>query len=205
MTSEPYANDPLLFYPGRRLNATEKQRMEDYDIGIGEVTTDHLVYSLSRQVETNFQTFYLVAQDIVGEEKALEIAQETGRRYGGKGYAKLLAAQGTPGAGSARMMALYQDLVHSIRGPKHAAALYAKHSDSRCVVKRTECIYYSEDNPENGKYTGAFESGCFEGYREADENLLRVEVHRCRWKGDSGCEQHWVYQEDGQPPPETVI
>ena len=152
----------------------------------------------------NFQTFFTVAQDLVGEEKAREIAFEIGRRYGGQGYAKLLASEGKE-SGEPRDMALYQDLVHSIRGPKHASALFAEHNDSRCVVKRQECIYYSEEHPENGQYTGAFESGCFEGYKQADPNLLRVEVHHCRWKGDGSCEQHWVYQEDGTQPPETVV
>lgn len=205
MQSEPYAKDPLLFYPGRRLTEQERQRMDNYEIPIDELTVDHLIYSLSRQVELNFQTFYQVAEEIVGAEQALRVAREIGQRYGGKGYEKLLKALGSPGAGSPRTMALYQDLVHSIRGPKHTAALYAEYDDNRCVVRRKECIYYSEEFPENGKYTGSFEAGCFEGYKQADANLLRVEVHRCRWKGDSSCEQHWVYREDGNPQPETTV
>ncbi|GAA1870174.1 hypothetical protein [Asanoa iriomotensis] len=203
---EPYANDPLLFYPGQRLTTQERERMDRYEIPIEELTVDHLVYSMSRQIENNFQTFYSIAEEIVGVEKATEIAREIGRRYGGRGYAMLLKAHGVDGAGSARMMALYQDLVHSIRGPKHAAALYAEHDEGRCVVRRRECVYYSEAQPENARYTGAFESGCFEGYKAADENLLRVEVHRCRWKGDDGCEQHWVYRDDpDRPPPADFV
>lgn len=198
---EDYAYDPFLFYPGARLSADERRRMDTYEIKIDEVTVDHLVYAMSKQIENNFQTFYSVAEEIIGEEKALEIAHEIGRRYGGRGYETLLEAYGTAGSGSARYMALYQDLVHSIRGPKHASALYAEHDEGRCVVKREQCIYFNEDRPENGKYTGAFESGCFEGYCAADENLLRVEVHRCRWKGDAGCEQHWVYRETPEDPP----
>lgn len=203
---EPYADDPLLFYPGQRLTAEERRRMDRYEIPIEELTVDHLVYSMSKQIENNFQTFYGIAEEVVGVEKATEIAHEIGRRYGGRGYATLLAAHGTEGSGSARMMALYQDLVHSIRGPKHAAALYAEHDGGRAIVRRRECIYYDENRPENGRYTGAFESGCFEGYKAADENLLRVEVHACRWKGDAGCEQHWVYAEDpDRPPPELYV
>jgi hypothetical protein len=204
MQQEPYASDRHLFYPGRALAPTERERVDKLDIAIDEVTVDHLVYSMSKQIENNFQTFFTVAQDVVGEEKAREIAFEIGRRYGGQGYANLLKANGKE-SGGPRDMVLYQDLVHSIRGPKHASALFAEHDDSRCVVKRAECIYYSEEHPENGKYTGAFESGCFEGYKQADPNLLRVEVHRCRWKGDSSCEQHWVYEEDGTPPPDVVV
>ena len=147
--------------------------MERYDISIAEVTVDHLVYSMGRQIENNFQSFYTVAEELVGKESALAIAQEIGRRYGGQGYAKLLKAQGREGRGEPRMMALYQDLVHSIRGPKHASALFAEYDDTRCVVRRDHCIYFSEENPRNGPYTEAFEAGCFEGYVAADDNLLR--------------------------------
>ena len=196
MKRESYASNHMLFYPGNRLSAEERRRMDEYDIEIDEVTLDHLIYSMSRQIENNFQTFYTVAEQVVGEEKALEIAREIGERYGGQGYAKLLAARGKGKKGSPEMMALYQDLVHSIRGPKHAAALFAEYDDKRCVVRRKECIYFNEQTPENGKYTEAFELGCFAGYEAADDNLLRVEVHKCRYRGDGGCEQHWVYAED---------
>ena len=196
MEREPYANNPLLFYPGRRLSDEDRRRIDEYDIAIDEISLDQLIYGLSRQIEMNFMTFYTVAESVVGEKKALEIANEAGRRYGGKGYEKLLKVQGMGDRGSARMMALYQDLVHSIRGPKHASALYAEHDEKRCVVRRKECIYFNEQHPENGKYTEAFELGCFDGYKDADKNLLRVEVHKCRYRGDQGCEQHWVYEDD---------
>jgi hypothetical protein len=93
-------------------------------------------------------------------------------------------------------MAQYQDLVHSIRGPKHTSALFAEFTEARCIVRRTECIYFSDASPQNGKYTREFERGCFAGYQAADPNLLRVEVLRCRCIGDAECEQHWVYSED---------
>jgi len=169
-------------------------RMESYDISLEEVTTDHLVYSMSRQIENNFQTFYTTAEEVVGVENALAIARQIGRKYGGEGYRKLLRARGREGRGDPRMMALYQDLVHSIRGPKHAAALFADYDDTRCIVRRKACIYFDESNPKNGKYTEAFEAGCFEGYVAADANLLRVEVKHCRFQGADGCEQHWVFK-----------
>jgi hypothetical protein len=189
---EPYAQDPLLFYPGHSLSAEERARMDAYDIDLEEVTIDHLVYSMGRQIELNFQTFYSVAETVVGEEKALEIAYEIGRTYGGQGYAKFLAARGAEGG--PRMMALYQDLVHSIRGPKHTSALYAEHQPDRCVVRRRQCVYYNEERPENGKYTEAFEAGCFEGYKAADPNLREVEVVRCRFRGDADCLQNWHFR-----------
>lgn len=194
MNQEDYARRKLLFYPGMNLGQREKERMDNYEIKIDELTAEHIIHSMSRQIETNFQVFYRVAEDIMGEEKALQIAREIGRRYGGTGYARLLGAYGMGDRGSPRMMAIYQDLVHAIRGPKHTAALFAEWDDERCTVRRDRCIYFSEAFPELGKYTGAFESGCFEGYMNADKNLIRVDNPRCRWKGDSSCEQSWVYK-----------
>lgn len=194
MTQEAYAHNHLLFYPGAGLTTDERDRMERYDISIDEITVDHLVYSMSRQIENNFQSFYTVAEELAGVDTALAIAKEIGRRYGGQGYALLLRARGRERRGEPRMMALYQDLVHSIRGPKHAAALFAEYDNERCIVRRRECIYFNEANPQNGKYTEAFEAGCFEGYVAADDNLLRVEVVRCRFQGTEGCEQHWVFK-----------
>jgi hypothetical protein len=198
---EDYSSDHMLFYPGAGLSAEEKERLAAYDISIKELTVDHLVHSMSTQIETNFQTFYTVAEGILGVETTLKLAHEIGTRYGGAGYAKFLRAQGTEGHGSPRTMALYQDLVHAIRGPKHAAALFAEHDETRCRVKRRQCIYYNEQNPSNGKYTEAFEAGCFVGYVAADANMLRVEVVECVFQGASGCEQHWVFL----PPEERVF
>lgn len=192
---EKYTSDKLLFYPGRNLSESEKRRMETYDIAIDDLTIDHIVYSMSRQIENNFITFYTVAEELIGEPKALELAGEIGRRYGGLGYANLLKAMGLGNQGSPRTMALYQDLVHAIRGPKHAAALFAEYDDARCIVRRKACIYFSESSPQTGKYTSAFEQGCFAGYMAADSNLKRVEVQKCLCRGADSCEQHWVYKD----------
>ncbi len=77
-------------------------------VDLDEVTIDHLVYAMSKQIENNFQTFYSVAEEIVGEKKALEIANEIGKRYGGRGYATLLAAKGLGKKGSARLMSRWR-------------------------------------------------------------------------------------------------
>lgn len=193
MKREPYADDPRLFYPGRNLSAAERQRMDTYNLEISDLTVDHIVYSMSKQIENNFQSFYTIAEEIVGEEKALEIAHEIGRRYGGMGYANFLKARGRGNDGSPQTMVQYQDLVHAIRGPKHTAALFAEYDDKRCVIKRKACIYFSEAAPQNGKYVAAFERGCFQGYMQADKNLKRIEVKKCLCTGQGDCEQHWIY------------
>jgi hypothetical protein len=190
---EPHATNRLLFYPGANLSSIERQKLDEFTLELDEVTADHLVYSLSRQIEKNFQVFYSMAEEVVGEELALSIAEQIGRRYGGTGYATWLRSHGYESGGSPRTMARYQDLVHAIRGPKHTAALFAEHDAERCVVKRNACIYYDEEFPSNGKYTGAFERGCFAGYKSADPNIVEIEVKTCRWRGDAGCEIHWVF------------
>lgn len=196
MKHEDHADQKLLLYPGANLSQAEKDKIDNYTLELHEITGDHLVYSLSRQVEKNFQTFYSIAEEVIGEEQALAIAEEIGSRYGGGGYAKWLESHGYEGRGTPRTMARYQDLVHAIRGPKHTAALFAEYDDERCVVKRNQCIYFDEDFPKNGKYTGAFERGCFTGYKRADANIAEIQVMTCRWQGDSGCEIHWIFDKD---------
>jgi len=195
MSQDAYATNKLLFYPGRNLSEAEKARMDKYEVKIDELTIDHIIYSMSKQIEMNFMTFYTVAEELIGEEKALEIAYQIGLRYGGKGYERLLEAIGAGNDGSPRTMALYQDLVHSIRGPKHAAALFAEYDDKKCTVRRKACIYFSPEFPDKGKYTSIFEQGCFAGYKAADKNLKRVDVVKCLCRGGDSCEQHWVYRD----------
>lgn len=195
MNQEDYASKTPLYYPGRNLNDAQREAMDEYRIALEDVTIDHLVYSLGRQIENNFQTTYTVAEDLFGEEGAKELAYQIGLRYGGIGYANLLRAYGSEGQGSPRLMALYQDLVHYIRGPKHTSALFAEYDEERCVVRRDRCIYFNTNHPENGKYVGAFERGAQDGYENVDSNLDHTEVRKCLWKGDGGCEQHWVFKD----------
>jgi hypothetical protein len=185
----------LLFYPGHNLSAEARRRMEAFDIKIDELTSDHLVYGMSRQIENNFQTFYTVAEELSGEEQTLKLAHTIGRRYGGRNYSRLLEACGRANEGSPELMARFQDLAHAIRGPKHADGLFAEYDDKRCSVRRSACIYYSEEFPSNGKYTSAFEQGIYEGYLSVDKNLLRIDNPRCVCRGDRSCEHHFVYGE----------
>jgi len=195
MQQDDYARDKLLFYPGKNLSQSERARMDVYNITISELSVDHIIYSMSRQIENNFQTFYSIAEEMFGVEQSVKLARTIGERYGGLGYSNLLKSMGLGNNGSPRTMAIYQDLVHAIRGPKHANALFAEYDDKRCVVKRTACIYFSEAHQQNGKYTSAFEQGCFAGYKAADKNLLRVDVIKCLCTGAGSCEQHWVYKD----------
>jgi hypothetical protein len=190
-----YAGNPLLFYPGGNLSAEEKRRMDAFAVGIEELTVDHLIYGMSRQIENNFQTFFAVANDLLGEAQTLKVANEIGRRYGGRNYASLQNARGLGNRGSPEIMARYQDLAHAIRGPKHAAALFAEYDEKRCTARRNACIYYSDAFPDNGKYTSAFEQGVYEGYLGVDQNLRRVDNPKCVCRGDRTCEHHFIYQE----------
>jgi hypothetical protein len=198
MKQEPYATDKLLFFPGSRLSDEEKARMDNLEIPIDRLTIDHLIYSMGTQIGANFQTFYTVAEDVIGEEAALGLAREIGRRYGGAGYSKLLENHGCPGHGSPRMMALYQDLVHSIRGPQHAISLFGEYDENETLIRRPGCIYFSAENEATWKYTQAFEEGCLEAYIAVDENLERVENPTCRFRGQASCEHRFVFK----PAPE---
>lgn len=193
MKSEEYASAVPFHYPGT-VSSDRRRELDDLRVAIRDINSDDLIYSMSKQIENNFQNIYSVAEELVGEESAKEIAYQVGLRYGGAGYKKVLEANGASGAGSPRTMALYQDLVHYIRGPKHISALFAEYDEERCIVRRKECLYYSEEHPSNGKYTGEFERGACDGYASVDSNLDHTEVRSCRWRGDSACEMHWVFR-----------
>ena len=70
MAQEAYATNKLLFYPGRNLSEAEKERMDKYEVKIDELTIDHIIYSMSKQIEMNFMTFYSVAEDVIGDAAA---------------------------------------------------------------------------------------------------------------------------------------
>ncbi len=198
MKSEDYAAAVPFHYPGT-LSEERRDEVDNLRVPIRDLTSDDLIYSMSRQIESNFQTIYSVAEQLVGEDAAKEIAYQVGLRYGGAGYRKVLEANDAAGGGSPRTMALYQDLAHYIRGPKHTSALFAEYDDERCIVRRKECLYYSDAAPSNGKYTGEFERGACDGYASVDPNLDRTEVHACRWRGDGHCEMHWVFKRGAAP------
>lgn len=184
---EPYAERIFATYPGRELTDPERERVDALAIPITDLNVEHILYSLGRYVEASFANWCLIAAEVVGQAAARQIAFEAGRRHGGTGYARLLAASGSPGAGTPRLMARYQDLAHALRGPKHSRALFARYDDQACVVTKPACGFYDEGRPESGTYVGAFEAGCFEGYRAADRNLVSVVIERCCWRGDRGC------------------
>lgn len=182
------------------MSEERRKQVDAFQVPIRELTSDDLIYSMSRQIENNFQNFYSVAEELVGEDAARAIAYQVGLRYGGAGYKKVLEANNATEGGSPRTMAIYQDLVHYIRGPKHTSALFAEYDDEHCIVRRSECLYYSEDVPANGKYTGEFERGACDGYASVDPNLDHTEVRACRWRGDGHCEMRWIFRLDGAAP-----
>ena len=51
MQQESYANKRFMFYPGMNLSQAERDRMDRYEVPIDEVTIDHLVYAMSKQLE----------------------------------------------------------------------------------------------------------------------------------------------------------
>lgn len=189
----PDKDIPLDPYPGLYLSDAQRRLIDQYALDMEDVTIDLLVHSLASQIEKNFQRFFSVLETACGKDAAVAAVERMGHEYGGGGYKKYLQSHGLENGGSPQTMARYQDLMHVIRGPKHTSALFAEVDDERCVVKRRECIYWSEEHPENGRYTAAFEHGCFEGYKQADPNLREVEVVECLWKGDGQCELHWVF------------
>lgn len=199
MRSNDYADaDPLLFYPGRNLPASEADKIANYSFDIEALTPGHVVHALARSFRGIFHGMLATFAEVVGEGSALETARRLGRKYAGANYGGFLASKGLS-AGSPQLMAEFQDKAHIIRGYEHTSALFGKFDESHCVVTRERCIYFQ---PDGAQYTGEFEMGCLEGYHAADPNLERVDNPACLWKGDDHCRHVFHFRSgDGAPQP----
>jgi hypothetical protein len=161
--------------------------MESFGFRISEIDADRIVYAQSRSFANLFHNIFDVVRERFGEERATEVAQSLGRRYGVNNYGGFLRSRGVK-EGSPALMCEFQDMAHAIRGPDHASALFGEFDEERCMVKRTKCIYFSDHPAGMGQYTAIFEAAVAEGYQEVDPALERVDNPRCLCKGDSSCE-----------------
>ena len=173
----------------------ERDRMERYDISIEEVTVDHLVYSMGRQIENNFQSFYYRRRGaVVGTRhraRRREGDRPTLRR---PGLRRAALAQGRGRRGEPRMMALYQDLVHSIRGPKHASALFAEYDDTRCIVRRRSASTSARPSPRTASTPRPSRPGASRATWPPTTTCWRSRSCAAGSRAPSGCEQHWVFK-----------
>jgi hypothetical protein len=126
-----------------------------------------------------------------GHAAALTLARAFGRRHASTGYRMFLTANHMNSGPEA--MRKYQDLAHSLRGPRHATALFAKLEGKCVIVCRTDCVYFGRERGQSDDMIEALEQGMLEGYLDVDP-AMRVENLKCLSKGNSdGCEHRFIF------------
>lgn len=194
MQQHEYAKDPAANdYPVAELSEEEKKKIDRLGFKFSELNQDHIVYGLSRAFGSLFHVIWSSMEKFAGEELARKITYNVGALYGSKNYGEFLRAKGLE-HGSPAVMCEFQDKIHSVRGSVHISARFGEFDDEKCVITRKRCIYHEWYIPGTEKYHGEFYQGLYEGYRQADPKLRRVENPRCLWQGNDGCTHIFWYR-----------
>ena len=196
MQKLPHAKPDLAArYPGTNLSEDDKKRMAAWQIGVEELVNrpELIVYNISDAIRSLLALVFQTAEQMLGREKAVALAEAYGKEAGKIGYGSFLRGNNLKGGPEA--LALYQDLAHARRGYQHASALFADYDDRSVRVTRTNCQYHSKERGTRDIYTEALERGMYTGYMEIDPSLERVDNPRCLCKGSpEGCEHIFVFK-----------
>ena len=196
MQKLPHAKPELASrYPGTNLSEDDKKRMAAWQIGVEELVNrpELIVYNVSDAIRSILAHVFTTAEQMLGRDKALAVAEAYGKEAGKLGYGSFLRGNNLKGGPQA--MAMYQDLAHARRGYQHASALFAEYDDRTVRVTRTNCQYFSKERGTRDVYTEAIERGMLAGYIEIDPSLERIDNPTCLCKGSpQGCEHIFVFK-----------
>lgn len=195
MEQNIYVKDPMAHkYPINELSEEEKQKVNGLTFDFRELTPDHIVYGLSNAFGSLFHNFWKNIEDVAGKEIAKQISHRIGVKYGFINYSNFLKSHGGS-FGTPALMCEFQDKIHSIRGTVHISARFGSFDDKKCVIVRKRCIYHEWHIDSNAEYHSEFYRGLFDGYRQADTALKRVENPLCLHKGNDSCKHIFVYKD----------
>ena len=195
MRQHNYAKDPMaLLYPISELSEEECKKVDGLRFDFKELTANHIVYGLTRAFGNIFHVFWKTVEEVAGEETALKVCHDMGQRFGAVNFGTFLRSRGFD-KGSPALMCEFQDKIHSVRGPVHTSARFGWFDEKKCVILRKRCFYHEYRLEGTAKYHSEFYKGLYDGYRQADPALKRVENPLCLWKGDESCKHEFIYEE----------
>lgn len=185
----PYTDSRL--YPGAHLLGTERaERLRTLTVDVEELTTDDMVFAISRALESMYHVSMRLISEACGEEQALAIAKRVGYLMAGSNYRKFQRRFGVQTLGPERMC-MYQDLAHLLNGADMAHC-YTEYDAERCIVRRTRCSFYTQHPKGAGHYCLATEEGFLQAYRELDPGL-DPQLTKAMPRGDAYCEHVFTY------------
>jgi hypothetical protein len=183
---------PYIMMPAANLSADEKAKIDNVTFKIEELTADHVVYALWQGWMKTFNNLLAIVGEFSWDALGKKVAKTLGAR---QGYAQLCAFLKGKGVkrGTPELQAEYQDMLHVLRGPAHAAALWAEFDDTRCVIRRNRCLYSDGRPPGTGQCLNDYIEGFYEGYVKADPGLEKV-THTEPCCNCENCEMVFLYK-----------
>ena len=169
------------FYPGR-LSEERIKQLANREVEVDDITIDDIVHSLAKTRTVDLHLMTDVIRQKWGDQAAREFVHEWARRHARAGMESWLkrnkVSHGTP-----ELMAEYQDLAHAVGGPAHATT-FAEYDDEKCIVRRTQCVYYTFRPEGMESFCPLATEGFMQGYKEADPAFSHAEKPACLGFGD---------------------
>ena len=176
----------LRFYPGCNLRPERIRQLEEDAVSPDELTTDDIVYKLSRMVTDTMYGILEVVEERWGKDVAHEVCLEWARRRSRVSVQRFMKTRSvqklTPG-----VWAEFQDYRHLISGPVHAGSFITYEDDTHLLMNRQSCLFHTHRPEGMDSYSETFSSGCFIGYNEAFPEFSG-ETLICMSRGDSRCQ-----------------
>jgi len=193
MRQHPYAKSRVLFYPGGNLTEQEKMKLDRAAMTVEEVRPEYIIHVLSNMFTTWMHSALEIMEEVAGRNAACKMAENLAARHTFRSWTSFLKSREVS-HGSPELMAEWQDIAHTYRGPVHTGALFAEFDEEKCVVRREECIYYGGRDVGAGLYDGALCEGFMRGYMEADPAIEKIDRVRGFCYGHDSCKQIWWYK-----------
>ena len=167
---EPFSD--LRMYPGRQLSAERRRQLDGDAVGPKELSTDDIVYKLSRMVTGTLYSMIELIEERCGKEAAREMVREWGRRRAHENLERWMRARGATKL-TPELWAQFQDYRHLISGPVHAQSFLHYEGEAQVVLDRKggDCLFHGGRPEGMDSYCGVSADGMFVGYAEVCPEL----------------------------------
>jgi hypothetical protein len=179
------------FYPGR-ISEERVRQLESYLIPIDELTTDDIVFNLTRARTAWIYALLGYIERKWGEKEAEEAATTVGYYMGRAQMKRRLQALGTDRQ-TAEQMAHYQDLNH-VYGGVTSSDNYSEYDDENVMIHRNSCAFHSLRPPGMKSYCRPIIEGYIAAYKELDKGIIGFKDEACLCKGDDHCYGGFIYK-----------
>lgn len=172
------------FYPGR-ISEERIRQLEYYLVPIDEITTDDIVFNLTRARTAWIYALLGYIERKWGEEEAIEAARSVGYYMGRAQMKRRLQGLGQEGQ-TAEQMAHYQDINHAYGGVT-SSDNYSEYDDENVMIYRRSCAFHNLRPPRMRSYCHPIIEGYTTAYQELDKGLIGLREEACLSQGDDHC------------------